>query len=71
VNKERRTPRKIELAVDGRRIEHFKVWEISADPELEMMELCTDALDPVERIVTDGNYTLPGAAVAVIEGELS
>ena len=70
VNKERRTPHKIEFSVNGKVVKKFKVWEISADPELEMMELCTHALDPVERTVTDGEYTLPGASVAVVEAEI-
>jgi hypothetical protein len=35
-----------------------------------MMELCTHALDPVERIVATGEYTLPGASVAVVEAEI-
>ena len=51
-------------------VEKFKVWEISADPELEMMELCADALDVVERFIAERVYTLPGASVAVIEAEL-
>ena len=70
VNKESSTPQKIELAALSKEIKTFKVWEISAAPELEMMELCRDALDPVQKEITDGTYTLPGAAVAVIEAEL-
>ncbi len=70
VNKERRTPQKIELSIGGKMVEKFKVWEISADPELEMMELCADALDVVERFIAERVYTLPGASVAVIEAEL-
>ena len=70
VNKERSTPQKIQLSVGGKELRDFKVWEISADPELEIMELCTNALDPVEKVIVDGSYTLPGAGVAVIEAEL-
>ena len=67
VNKERSTPQKIQLSLDGKPVRNFKVWEIAADPELEMMELCSNALDVVERFVCDGEYLLPGAGVAVIE----
>ena len=70
MNRERRTPQQIELAVNGKAVKKFKVWEISADPELEMMELCPHALDPVERTVAAGEYTLPGASVAVVEAEI-
>ena len=67
VNKERSTPQKIQLSLDGEPVRNFKVKEISADPELEMMELCTHAFDVVEHSVCDGEYLLPGAGVAVIE----
>ena len=69
VNKERRSPCKLEFAVDGKRMENLTVWEIAADPELEISELCPDALNPKRLTVEEGSYTLPGAAVAVVEGE--
>lgn len=70
VNMERDSAPKITLAIGGKTITNFKVLEIAADPELEVMENTSTALEPVERNITDGNYTLPGAAVAVIEAEL-
>ena len=70
VNKERASSQKVTLTVGGKKINSFKVWEIAADPELEMMELHINALDPVEHTIEDGSYTLPAAAVAVIEAEL-
>ena len=69
VNKERRSPCKLEFTVDGKRMEKFTAWEIAADPELEISELCPDALNPKRLTVEDGVYTLPGAAVAVVEGD--
>jgi hypothetical protein len=70
VNMERDSAPKITLAIGGKTITNFKVLEIAADPELEVMENTSTALEPVERNITDGNYTLPCAAVAVIEAEL-
>ena len=70
VNKERSGSQKVELVIGDRKINCFKVWEISAEPELEIMETTADALTPVERSISDGNYTLPAAGVAVLEAEI-
>ena len=69
VNKERNTPCKVTFSVGGKRIPRFRVWEIAADSETEITELCADAFNPREIAADDGEYTLPGAAVAVIEAE--
>ena len=70
VNKDRSTPQKIELNIGGNPIRSCKIREISADPELEMMENTRNALNPREYTISDGNYLLPAAAVAVVEAEL-
>ena len=70
VNRERNTPCRITLSVDGRAVSRFRVWEIAADPEAEITELCPHLFDPREFAVDGGEYTLAGAAVAVIEAEL-
>ena len=67
VNKERNTPCKISLTIGKKRISAFKVWEIAVDPETEITELTPDIFNPREITVENGEYTLPGAAVAVIE----
>ena len=58
------------LTVGGKNISRFRVWEIAADPEAEITELYPDLFDPREIAIDGGEYTLPGAAVAVIEAEL-
>ena len=51
-------------------LQDIPVLECTADPELEMMENTRNALNPREYTISDGNYLLPAAAVAVVEAEL-
>lgn len=61
---------RLPLAVQGRTIREATVWEIAADPLLEIMEHTAAQLEPLQRPLSNGVYSLPAAGVAAIELDL-
>lgn len=62
---------RLPLAVQGRTIRNATVWEIAADPMLEIMEHTAMQQESVRRPLPDGVYSLPAAGVAAIELDLA
>ena len=61
---------RLPLAVQGRTIREATVWEIAADPLLEIMEHTAAQLEPLQKPLSNGVYSLPAAGVAAIELDL-
>lgn len=68
VNTSRTRSRAVRLSVDGMKVESGKVWEIAADPELEVMETHPDYFAPVQKpLPADGEWRFPAASVTALE----
>jgi hypothetical protein len=72
VNTRRTKAVEAEPSVPGRRIESARVWQIAADPELEVMETRPDVFTPTEHeLPDDGQWAFPAASVSAVELELA
>jgi len=68
VNTNRTRPVAARLRVEGMTIKSGKVFEIAADPMVEVMETCPDVMAPVERKLRPGrSWTFPAASVTAVE----
>jgi alpha-L-arabinofuranosidase len=68
VNTHRTAPVPARIELSGLRCAGGRVFEIAADPELEVMEGCAEALEPRERLLPqDGQWTFPPASVSAVE----
>ena len=68
VNTNRTRSVAVKLGVDGLKIVSGKVWQISADPMLEIMEVNADAIAPVARkLPRGGAWRFPAASVSAVE----
>ncbi len=70
VNTSRTSPARLPLKVEGRAIRSATAWEIATDPMQEIIEQTAMLIEPIERKIEDGIYTLPTAGVAAVEIEL-
>lgn len=72
VNTLRRGSVAVHFQVEGMRIESGEVFEIAADPELEVMATNAEALAPVARPLTDDRqWVFPPASVSAVELEVA
>ncbi len=68
VNTSRTRSTAVRLCVEGMKVESGKVWEIAADPELEVMETHRDYFAPVRKpLPPDGEWRFPAASVTAVE----
>ncbi|MBQ9789574.1 MAG: hypothetical protein IJW31_08280 [Lentisphaeria bacterium] len=70
INLNRTEAQKIELSVGGENVVPKRILEISNDPTDEVCVLTPNIFEPKEVKVDSCYYTLPAAAVAVVEFEL-
>jgi len=60
------------LRVPGRDIASARVWQIAADPEIEVMETRADVFAAAEHEVpANGRWTFPAASVSAVEAQLA
>jgi alpha-L-arabinofuranosidase len=68
INTRRKMPVKAKLSIQGYPATGGKVYQISADPELEIMECTRDALASVQKdLPPNMEWTFPAASVSAVE----
>jgi alpha-L-arabinofuranosidase len=68
VNTNRTIPARIILKINGMSIESGKSFELSADPEFEILSTERDPLMPKEKLVpVNGPYIFPSASITAVE----
>jgi hypothetical protein len=67
INTERRRSITADLGVMGRKIQSGKVYEMTTDPEFEILAAAPDPLVPKVKPLDGGNWTFPPASVSAVE----
>ena len=57
----------VDLGVEGSNIQSGKIYEMSTDPEFEVIAANPDPLVPKVKRLNGGNWTFPPASVSAVE----